>query len=242
MASGITTPKRSLARAHCRRHAFARNASNGHLGAEVRGRSPRSSPMPYGSHRAAMDVVVGRYYDPQTGQFLSVDPELEQTQQAYAYTQDDPVNTVDPSGRVTVPPGAVTAAKAAYAAGFRALLVDMVAIAGAESGWEPYVTNGRYFGLWQLDIVTFSQPLYPGSKTILCRGITSDWRKPDANARCAFNLTIFNRDNGFPVFSQWYDPNVVDGHKQVNKTATAPGCGDKVCYVIAEAAAKRAGH
>jgi hypothetical protein len=189
-----------------------------------------------------MDVVVGRYYDPQTGQFLSVDPELEQTQQAYAYTQDDPVNTVDPSGRVTVPPGAVTAAKAAYAAGFRALLVDMVAIAGAESGWEPYVTNGRYFGLWQLDIVTFSQPLYPGSKTILCRGITSDWRKPDANARCAFNLTIFNRDNGFPVFSQWYDPIVVDGHKQVNKTATAPGCGDKVCYVIAEAAAKRAGH
>jgi RHS repeat-associated protein len=186
--------------------------------------------------------LIGRYYDPQTGQLLSVDPELEQTQQAYAYTQDDPVNTVDPSGRVTVPPGAVTAAKAAYAAGFRALLVDMVAIAGAESGWEPYVTNGRYFGLWQLDIVTFSQPLYPGSKTILCRGITSDWRKPDANARCAFNLTIFNRDNGFPVFSQWYDPIVVDGHKQVNKTATAPGCGDKVCYVIAEAAAKRAGH
>jgi uncharacterized protein RhaS with RHS repeats len=43
-------------------------------------------------------VAVGRYYDPQTGQFLSVDPEVEQTLQAYAYTSGDPVNESDPSG------------------------------------------------------------------------------------------------------------------------------------------------
>jgi len=33
-----------------------------------------------------------------TGQFLSVDPEVQQTQQAYLYVGDDPVNGADPSG------------------------------------------------------------------------------------------------------------------------------------------------
>jgi uncharacterized protein RhaS with RHS repeats len=45
-------------------------------------------------------VVVGRYYDPATGQFLSVDPMVEQTQQAYIYVGDDPVNSCDPSGQL----------------------------------------------------------------------------------------------------------------------------------------------
>jgi hypothetical protein len=41
---------------------------------------------------------VGRYYDPQTGQFLSVDPEVQQTLDAYVYVGDDPVNGIDPLG------------------------------------------------------------------------------------------------------------------------------------------------
>jgi uncharacterized protein RhaS with RHS repeats len=41
---------------------------------------------------------VGRYYDPATGQFLSVDPLVDETGQPYAYTGDDPVNAVDPNG------------------------------------------------------------------------------------------------------------------------------------------------
>jgi hypothetical protein len=32
--------------------------------------------MTYGPHRFAVDFVVGRYYDPATGQFLSVDPDV----------------------------------------------------------------------------------------------------------------------------------------------------------------------
>jgi uncharacterized protein RhaS with RHS repeats len=43
-------------------------------------------------------VGVGRYYDPGTGQFLSVDPKVPQTLQAYLYVGDDPVNGSDPSG------------------------------------------------------------------------------------------------------------------------------------------------
>ena len=47
--------------------------------------------------RVAHDVV-GRYYDPANGQFLSVDPKVEQTLEAYLYVGDDPVNEIDPSG------------------------------------------------------------------------------------------------------------------------------------------------
>jgi uncharacterized protein RhaS with RHS repeats len=42
--------------------------------------------------------IVGRYYDPATGQFVSVDPLVDETGQPYAYTGDDPVNGVDPNG------------------------------------------------------------------------------------------------------------------------------------------------
>ncbi len=43
-------------------------------------------------------VAVGRYYDPQTGQFFSLDPDLGQTQQQYQYAGDNPTNESDPGG------------------------------------------------------------------------------------------------------------------------------------------------
>ncbi len=42
--------------------------------------------------------LINRYYDPQTGQFLSVDPDVSQTGDRYGYTAGDPVNEVDPTG------------------------------------------------------------------------------------------------------------------------------------------------
>jgi len=45
--------------------------------------------------------LIGRYYDPQTGQFLNVDPLVDETGQPYAYTGDDPVNAIDPLGMIT---------------------------------------------------------------------------------------------------------------------------------------------
>jgi uncharacterized protein RhaS with RHS repeats len=39
-----------------------------------------------------------RDYDPATGQFLSVDPEVDSTLQPYAYAGNDPVSLSDPSG------------------------------------------------------------------------------------------------------------------------------------------------
>lgn len=42
--------------------------------------------------------LINRYYDPETGQFVSVDPELASTWQAYSYADGDPVVRTDPSG------------------------------------------------------------------------------------------------------------------------------------------------
>jgi hypothetical protein len=46
----------------------------------------------------ASDGSIDRYYDPQTAQFLSVDPLVAETGSAYGYVYDDPVNGTDPSG------------------------------------------------------------------------------------------------------------------------------------------------
>jgi hypothetical protein len=46
----------------------------------------------------ARDYSVRRYYDPATGQFLSVDPLVDQTEAPYAYVNGDPVDNSDPTG------------------------------------------------------------------------------------------------------------------------------------------------
>jgi len=43
--------------------------------------------------------LIGRYHDLQTGQFLSVDPDLRETQQPYQYTNEDPVRLVAHKGQ-----------------------------------------------------------------------------------------------------------------------------------------------
>jgi RHS repeat-associated protein len=40
-----------------------------------------------------------RWYQPQTGQFTSVDPSFSETDQAYEYAGNDPINSSDPSGQ-----------------------------------------------------------------------------------------------------------------------------------------------
>ncbi len=46
----------------------------------------------------APEVCVARYYDPATGQFLSLDPDVELTEAPFSYGNDDAVNEVDPAG------------------------------------------------------------------------------------------------------------------------------------------------
>jgi len=44
--------------------------------------------------------MAARWYDPGTGQFMSVDPDLAETDEPYAYAGDDPVNRSDPTGLI----------------------------------------------------------------------------------------------------------------------------------------------
>jgi RHS repeat-associated protein len=53
-------------------------------------------PSGFGNMRA-------RWYQAQTGQFTSVDPDFGQSDQAYDYANDDPVNGVDPTGLCSLP-------------------------------------------------------------------------------------------------------------------------------------------
>ena len=46
----------------------------------------------------AITSVVNRYYDPTTDQFLSIDPDVETTNQPYVFTNDNPLNAEDPLG------------------------------------------------------------------------------------------------------------------------------------------------
>jgi RHS repeat-associated protein len=43
--------------------------------------------------------LLARYFDPQSGQFISVDPELGQTNQPYGYASGNPVSASDPTGQ-----------------------------------------------------------------------------------------------------------------------------------------------
>jgi len=72
----------------------------------LKGRSGTTS-VPFGFAGQLTDAETGfqylraRYYDPATAQFLTRDPLEGLTQQPYAYTADDPLNTLDPTGLCT---------------------------------------------------------------------------------------------------------------------------------------------
>ena len=62
-----------------------------------------SAATPFGFSGAYTDptglvYLIHRYFDPSTGQFISVDPEVAASVQPYAYAGDDPVNGSDPNG------------------------------------------------------------------------------------------------------------------------------------------------
>jgi hypothetical protein len=60
-------------------------------------RVPAARFFPVGSD-ARTAALVNRYYDPATGQFLSIDPLVDETDEAYGYTGGNPVIGTDPNG------------------------------------------------------------------------------------------------------------------------------------------------
>ena len=176
-----------------------------------------------------------RYYDTATGQFISVDPALSNTNQPYLYASDNPVDSTDPSGTVTAPAGALAAARAAYAAGFTSLLVAIVAIAGAESSWIPTeIGYGDHYGLWQIQL-----PLHYN----ICPNLRNGgWQSPLLNAECAHTLRM---ESGF---APWVNAIVIGGaasNSSINKSAAPGACevgGTRpTCWSVAVQAVKNIG-
>jgi RHS repeat-associated protein len=56
----------------------------------------------YYTDRTGLDYLVNRYYDPATGQFISVDPLASTTNAPYAYAAGNPATYTDPSGQSAV--------------------------------------------------------------------------------------------------------------------------------------------
>jgi RHS repeat-associated protein len=82
-----------------RRHGESRGLLNSSGG------STTTSAFGFGASyndQSNLNYLVNRYYDPTSGQFVSVDPLLSQTQQPFEYAGDNPVMAVDPNGQATL--------------------------------------------------------------------------------------------------------------------------------------------
>jgi RHS repeat-associated protein len=65
----------------------------------------RTTPFGYAGYYTdgtGLDYLVNRYYDPETGQFISVDPLASTTNASYAYAVGNPATYTDPSGQSAV--------------------------------------------------------------------------------------------------------------------------------------------
>lgn len=65
-----------------------------------------TTPLGYDGQYTSSDTGLiylrKRTYDPATGQFLSIDPDVGLTRAPYTYTLDNPLNFADPNGLTTV--------------------------------------------------------------------------------------------------------------------------------------------
>jgi|GEM_PF-2985171 len=135
-----------------------------------------------------------------------------------------------------VPPAQLSsieaAAGAAWSAGFtsHSLLIDMVAIAGAESGWGLYLhTSGTSFwGEWQIGL-----PLHADICPDLWPTSNGNYANIWDNADCADTLYEIQG------LGAWVD--FIDHGGVVSTTDPAPGCGNVAYYPLAQAAVKAVG-
>lgn len=87
------------ARLSCRRRATPQTPADvPGFPAPVPHRSSSEQPCTAKVRGSAREVCVARWYDPVTGQFLSVDPEFNATLDAYGYADENPLDGTDPSG------------------------------------------------------------------------------------------------------------------------------------------------
>jgi RHS repeat-associated protein len=87
----------------CREHVFGQSLANPGLFAATAARNGCSGRTRTAKLRgSAFEGCVARYYDPTTGQFLSLDPDVAETDAPFSYAGDDPLNELDPLGLADV--------------------------------------------------------------------------------------------------------------------------------------------
>jgi hypothetical protein len=163
--------------------------------------------MPYGSHRVAVDFVVGRYYDPQTGQFLSVDAKVQQTLEAYLYVGGDPVNEIDPNGMA----GSGFLGQCAVAStcpNVRKLFAERFGDNNKKSRVTHPVSTYREELQWARNNVLSCDPAYNGYQDCSPRAITQ--------ARGFYGCAVSSAGGG--CFDQWVS---VGQHTPVQQHQTA---------------------
>ena len=129
-----------------------------------------SASTPIGFAGAYTDSETGflyllhRYYDPATGQFISVDPLVAQTEQPYIYAGDDPVNSVDPSGEDVPNLGFIQGA--VFPVGF---FYSHGVSMGEVPGCKPWSTCGQWSGPQS------SGTIYNLVKSVIVKHFPSPW-------------------------------------------------------------------
>jgi len=177
------------------------------------GVAPRDVPLcdPGGSYTELSGYLIGRYYDPATGQFISVDPLVDLTEAPFSYVDGDPVSETDPTGlccgllrRITESAGhefVVNAPAIAAASAFVAVLpipgVDVVAavVSVAAGGVATYsdASTGHWtaagldaagagLGGASLYDAFVSQRLLAAASRAWRLGPIADWLRADAAA------------------------------------------------------------
>lgn len=95
-----------------------------------------------------LSYLIYRYYDPQTGQFVSVDPKVGQTGASYIYASDNPISLSDPNGLMAIGECAgVSGVWGIWGFTFSGCLTHVVTGATSETGLVGTVGGGLGLGI-----------------------------------------------------------------------------------------------
>jgi hypothetical protein len=195
---------------------------------------------------------------------MSVDPEVQDTKQAYEYAADGPETNSDSTGdcinspdrsatpscsqppppSAPYPPNAVTVAKAAakYHLEYNGSVTLFVAIAGEESNWEDAPTpTSCCFGVWE-------DYLRPTTSVKGCDFLEpwtdGEWKSPYLNAKCADQVYLKQGlgawDSNPQCLGLICSGQLVSNYKTKNVSNCGYG-GSSECYLMAENAVYAAG-